>query len=190
MLYATFKVILTSVLVVAVSEAAKRSALFGAIIASIPLTSVLAMIWLYVDTRDVEKIASLAVALDATVGEVPLQLRRPYRGLSHGGAEVPEALRVPGVHHLHRRRPHAVPHHAVQAGEPAPERRQEDGGRGQRAGHRPQRTGEEAPPRRRRAGGHEPARCARQGAVAVLARAQAPSNCRFSRPDPRSTRRW
>jgi hypothetical protein len=60
MLYATFKVILTSVLVVAVSEAAKRSALVGAIIASVPLVSVLAMIWLYVDTGDTEKIARLA----------------------------------------------------------------------------------------------------------------------------------
>lgn len=60
MLYATFKVLLTSVLVVAVSEAAKRSALFGALIASIPLTSVLAMIWLYVDTGDTEKVARLA----------------------------------------------------------------------------------------------------------------------------------
>jgi hypothetical protein len=60
MLYATFKVLLTSVLVVAVSETAKRSALFGAILASIPLTSVLAMIWLYVDTGDTEKVARLA----------------------------------------------------------------------------------------------------------------------------------
>lgn len=63
MLYATFKVILTSVLVVAVSEAAKRSALVGAIIASIPLTSVLAMIWLYVDTGDTEKVARLATGI-------------------------------------------------------------------------------------------------------------------------------
>ena len=63
MLYVTFKVILTSVLVVAVSEAAKRSALFGAIIASIPLTSVLAMIWLYVDTGDTEKVARLATGI-------------------------------------------------------------------------------------------------------------------------------
>lgn len=60
MLYATLKVLLTSILVVAVSETAKRSALFGAVIASIPLTSVLAMIWLYVDTGDTEKVARLA----------------------------------------------------------------------------------------------------------------------------------
>lgn len=63
MLYATLKVLLTSVLVVAVSEAAKRSALFGAVIASIPLVSVLAMIWLYVDTGDVEKVARLAAGI-------------------------------------------------------------------------------------------------------------------------------
>mgnify|MGYP001820644796 CR=1 FL=1 len=60
MLYVTIKVLLTSVLVVAVSEAAKRSALFGALIASLPLTSILAMIWLYVDTGDTEKIARLS----------------------------------------------------------------------------------------------------------------------------------
>lgn len=63
MLYATIKVLLTSVLVVAVSEAAKRSTLFGALIASIPLTSVLAMIWLYVDTGDTEKIARLSTGI-------------------------------------------------------------------------------------------------------------------------------
>ena len=60
MLYATFKVLLTSVLVVAVSETAKRSALFTPLQTPIPLTSVLAMIWLYVDTGDTEKVARLA----------------------------------------------------------------------------------------------------------------------------------
>ncbi len=46
MLYATLKVLITSILVVAVSEAAKRSSLFGALLASLPLVSVLAFIWL------------------------------------------------------------------------------------------------------------------------------------------------
>ena len=63
MLYATLKVLLTSVLVVAVSETAKRSSLFGAVLASVPLVSVLAIIWLYIDTRDVEKIAGLATGI-------------------------------------------------------------------------------------------------------------------------------
>jgi hypothetical protein len=54
------KVLLTSLLVVSASEAAKRSVVVGAVLASLPLTSLLAMIWLYVDTRDAEKVAALA----------------------------------------------------------------------------------------------------------------------------------
>lgn len=54
------KVLFTSVLVVAVAELAKRNSLAAAILASIPLVSVLAMIWLYIDTRDIERISKLA----------------------------------------------------------------------------------------------------------------------------------
>jgi hypothetical protein len=57
------KVLLTSILVVAASEAAKRSALLGAILASLPLTSLMAMVWLYADTRDPEKVAALATGI-------------------------------------------------------------------------------------------------------------------------------
>lgn len=60
MLQTTIKILITSILVIAVSEAAKRSAILGAILASLPLTSVLAMIWLYAETQDPEKVASLA----------------------------------------------------------------------------------------------------------------------------------
>jgi hypothetical protein len=35
----------------------------GAVLASIPLVSVIAMIWLYVDTRDVDKVARLATGI-------------------------------------------------------------------------------------------------------------------------------
>lgn len=54
------KVIVTSVLVLLVSEVSKRSSVVGAILASVPLVSVLGMMWLYIDTKDIEKIASLA----------------------------------------------------------------------------------------------------------------------------------
>jgi F0F1-type ATP synthase assembly protein I len=60
MIEQVLKVLLTSVLVVSASEAAKRSPLFGALIASLPLTSLMAMIWLYADTGDPEKVAALA----------------------------------------------------------------------------------------------------------------------------------
>jgi hypothetical protein len=60
MLYAALKVLLTAVLVVAISETAKRSTLVGGILASLPLTSLLAFIWLYLDTGDTAKVASLS----------------------------------------------------------------------------------------------------------------------------------
>lgn len=60
MLYYAIKVLLSAVLVVVVSEVAKRSSLFGALIASLPLTSILAMVWLYLDTGDSAKVGSLA----------------------------------------------------------------------------------------------------------------------------------
>ena len=43
-----------------ISELSKRSSLLGALLASIPLVSVLAMIWLYADTKDAAQVASLS----------------------------------------------------------------------------------------------------------------------------------
>jgi hypothetical protein len=63
MFYTVIKVGLTAILVVAASDAAKRSTLIGAVLASLPLISVLAMIWLYVDTRDAEKVAAFATGI-------------------------------------------------------------------------------------------------------------------------------
>lgn len=57
------KIIVTSLLVVAIAEAAKRSSLVGALIASLPVTSLLAMIWLYADTGEAEKVAALAASI-------------------------------------------------------------------------------------------------------------------------------
>ena len=60
MLYYLIKLLITSVLVVAVSEVARRSTLVGAILASIPLVSVLALFWLYYETRSTAAVARLA----------------------------------------------------------------------------------------------------------------------------------
>ena len=54
------KVLLTALIVVGVSELGKRSALAGALLASLPLTSLLALIWLYRDTGDATQAADLA----------------------------------------------------------------------------------------------------------------------------------
>lgn len=63
MLYTALKVFLTAGLVVAISEIAKRSTVFGGIVASLPLTSLLAFIWLYGETGDTAKIASLSTSI-------------------------------------------------------------------------------------------------------------------------------
>ena len=60
MLYYSIKILLSSLIIVAVSEIAKRSSLLGALLASLPLTSLLAIVWLYLDTGDVQKVASLS----------------------------------------------------------------------------------------------------------------------------------
>jgi hypothetical protein len=63
MLQAAIKVLVTAVLVVAISEVAKRSTVLGGIIASLPLTSVLAFAWLYGETGDTTRIAGLSVSI-------------------------------------------------------------------------------------------------------------------------------
>jgi len=58
--YYLVKIAFTTVLVVVISEIAKRSTLAGAILASIPLISVLAMLWLYIDTKDADRVSNFA----------------------------------------------------------------------------------------------------------------------------------
>ncbi len=60
MLQYAIKVLITAVVVVAVSELGKRSSLWGAVLASLPLTSLLAFVWLYRGTGNIEAIASLS----------------------------------------------------------------------------------------------------------------------------------
>ena len=63
MAYYLIKIAITTILIVLISEIAKRSSLGGAILASIPLVSVLAMVWLYIDTKDVAKVSDLATSV-------------------------------------------------------------------------------------------------------------------------------
>jgi hypothetical protein len=54
------KVLVTAIVVVAVSELAKRSSVWGALLASLPLTSVLAFVWLHLETGNSARIAELS----------------------------------------------------------------------------------------------------------------------------------
>jgi hypothetical protein len=54
------KILLTAAVVVAVAEIAKRSTFWGAAVASLPLTSLLAFVWLYLDTGNSQRVADLS----------------------------------------------------------------------------------------------------------------------------------
>ncbi len=54
------KGLLSGAIVVAASEIAKKSSIFGALIVSLPIISILSLFWLYNDTKDTAKVADFA----------------------------------------------------------------------------------------------------------------------------------
>ena len=58
--YYLLKIILSALILVAVSEIAKRSTAFAARLAAIPLTSLLAFVWLHLEGNSAEQIAQLS----------------------------------------------------------------------------------------------------------------------------------
>jgi hypothetical protein len=62
MLYLAFEAIISGILIAAASTVAKRYPGFGALIASLPLVSVLGMMWLWNDKPDPENMAAHAGA--------------------------------------------------------------------------------------------------------------------------------
>ena len=62
MLYLTVKAALSGIIIAIVSEVARRSPTLGALIVSLPLVSILGILWLWHDTSDAERIATHAQA--------------------------------------------------------------------------------------------------------------------------------
>ena len=60
MFYFIIKTLVSAIIIVAVSEIAKRSSLLAGLLAAIPLTSFLAFIWLYWDTKNSQKVIDLS----------------------------------------------------------------------------------------------------------------------------------
>jgi hypothetical protein len=77
-LYLVIKALLSGAIVAAVSELARRHAGWGGLLASLPLTSLLAMIWLYRDSGDPERVAELSIStLWFFAPSIPLFLALP-----------------------------------------------------------------------------------------------------------------
>ena len=62
MFFFFIKAVLSGVIVATVATIAKRYPGWGGLVASLPLVSVMAMLWLYGETRETEKVAALAMS--------------------------------------------------------------------------------------------------------------------------------
>ncbi|MBB3064993.1 MULTISPECIES: DUF3147 family protein [Limibacillus] len=62
MWFAIFKALLSGVIIMAISEIGKRSSAFAALVASLPLISVMGMVWLWGETGDRSRLADHAEA--------------------------------------------------------------------------------------------------------------------------------
>lgn len=86
MFYLILKALLSGVIVMAVSEIARRSPAFSALVASLPLVSLLAILWLWRDKADTARIADHAEATFwYVIPSLPMFLVFPYL-LRHGTA--------------------------------------------------------------------------------------------------------
>jgi glycopeptide antibiotics resistance protein len=104
MLYAILKAALSGVIVAIVSEVARRRPGFGALIASLPLISILGMIWLWRDTRDPVRLADHAQAtLLFVIPSLPMFALIPFllrRGVSFWPTLLVGCLLTAGLYGL------------------------------------------------------------------------------------------
>lgn len=61
------KTIISAIIIATVSVLSKKSPLLGGITVSLPLTSIIAIIWFYVDTKNIEKVVSLSNSISLMV---------------------------------------------------------------------------------------------------------------------------
>ena len=91
MVWYIIKLFLTAGIIVIISEVSKRLPLLGSLIASLPLISVLGMIWMYGETKDLIRIADHAEGTFWYVlPSLPMFLLMPF--LLRKGISFPAAL--------------------------------------------------------------------------------------------------
>jgi hypothetical protein len=62
-MYFVLKCLLSGLIVGIVSEIARRSSTFAAVVASLPLTSILAFIWIYHESKDLSALSKLSLEI-------------------------------------------------------------------------------------------------------------------------------
>jgi hypothetical protein len=97
-LYLVIKAAISGAIVAAVSEIARRYPGWGGLVASLPLTSMLAMLWLWRDSRDAERVAELSAStIWFIVPSVPLFIALPLLLRSGLGFWVSMAIVITGT---------------------------------------------------------------------------------------------
>jgi hypothetical protein len=77
-LYLVIKAAISGIIVAAVSEIARRYPGWGGLVASLPLTSLLAMVWLWRDSGDAGRVAELSAStLWFIIPSIPLFVTLP-----------------------------------------------------------------------------------------------------------------
>lgn len=91
MVWYIIKLFLTAGIIVVISEVSKRLPLLGSLIASLPLISVLGMVWMYGETKDLIRIADHAEGTFwYVIPSLPMFLLMPF--LLRKGISFPAAL--------------------------------------------------------------------------------------------------
>ena len=95
MFYLLAKAAISGLMAAIVSDIAKRSPAFGALVASLPLISVMAIIWLWRDTADATRVAS---QMEATFGTFCRRfLLTPAIRLHKGGTGILKIGKALGI---------------------------------------------------------------------------------------------
>jgi hypothetical protein len=97
MIYFFIKAGLSGLLAAAISEIARRYPGWGGLVASLPLTSLVAMLWLWRDTGDPARVAELSVSIIwFVVASLPLFIALPLLLRSGFGFWLSMAVSVAG----------------------------------------------------------------------------------------------
>lgn len=57
------KIAVSAALIVVIAEISRRNSFFAAFVASLPVISILAIIWLYIDTKDIGRVIALTTGI-------------------------------------------------------------------------------------------------------------------------------
>ena len=94
MFYAIIKVLITAIIIIVASEIAKEKSLLAGLIISMPTVTVLALIWLYWDTHDIQQVKNMKnLYFPKFLG----QLANPVQSVIQVQSSLTKIIKGPGI---------------------------------------------------------------------------------------------